>query len=92
MSSIFQKITIAGTLNFIHHDLLLSSNYGCVKLDLNGAGKLKNALFGNQIVVVTGTNPDGKNFKVKKMYTNASLPLSQTLPAFSQGLFIFLLI
>lgn len=45
------------------------------------------ALFANQILVVTGINPDTKLFKIRQLYTNASLPLSKKLPEFNQGLF-----
>jgi len=43
------------------------------------------SLFVNQILVVTGTNPNTKVFKVKRFYTDASLPLSNKLPSFLKG-------
>lgn len=56
-----------------------------MKLDFSEAKQPVLDLFINQILVVTGTtNP--KAFKVKQMYADASLPISKTLPNFSQGL------
>lgn len=66
--------------------MLLSSSYGYIKLDLSEAEQPIKSLFVNQILVVTGTNPDTKVFKVRKLYTDASLPLSKKLPDFSNGL------
>lgn len=89
MSSIFQEITIAGSLKLIKKELFLSSSYGSIQLDFSEAGKFDKSLFANQILVVTGTNTDSKMFKVRKLYTNASLPLPQKIPEFNQGLFKF---
>ncbi|VVC41300.1 DNA polymerase alpha/epsilon, subunit B [Cinara cedri] len=79
------EITISGCLKLIKKELFLSSSYGSIKLDLSEAGKLDKSLFANQILVVTGTNTDSKVFKVRKLYTNASLPLSPKIPKFAQG-------
>lgn len=69
--------------------MFLNSPYGSIKLDLSEAGQINNSLFSNQVIVVTGINPNSMVFKVRKLYTNASLPLLQKLPEFSQGLFNF---
>lgn len=83
---IFQtEITISGSLRLIKKELFLDSLHGFIKLDLSEAEQPINSLFVNQILVVTGTNPDTKVFKVKQFYADASLPLSNKLPSFSEG-------
>lgn len=90
---IFQtEITISGTLKLVKKDLFLCSSYGYIKLDLSEAEQPVKPLFANQILVITGTNPDTKVFKVRKLYSNAALPLSKNVPTFSNGLFFFHLI
>lgn len=72
-------------MRLIKKELFLDSLHGIIKLDLSEAEQPIKSLFGNQILVVTGTNPDTKGFKVKKFYSDASLPLSNKLPGFSKG-------
>ncbi|KAL4135781.1 hypothetical protein QTP88_007369 [Uroleucon formosanum] len=79
------EITISGSLRLIKKELFLDSLHGFIKLDLSEAEQPINSLFVNQILVVTGTNPDTKVFKVKQFYADASLPLSNKLPSFSEG-------
>lgn len=84
---LFQTETsISGTLRVVKKNLCLSSSDGVVKLDLSEAGQPVKPLFMNQVVVVSGTIPDNKVFKVRQLFTNAALPLSKNLPSFSRGL------
>ncbi|XP_050425500.1 DNA polymerase alpha subunit B-like isoform X7 [Adelges cooleyi] len=78
------QITISGSLKLIKKEMFLSSPYGYVKLDFSEAGHVQ-PLFMNQIAVVVGTNPGTEMFKVRKIFTNASLPLPTQLPSFCQG-------
>ncbi|XP_050529813.1 DNA polymerase alpha subunit B [Daktulosphaira vitifoliae] len=78
------EITISGSLKLMKKEMFLSSSYGYVKLDFSEAGHVQ-PLFMNQIAVVTGTNPDTKAFKVKKIFTNAMLPLPTEIPNISRG-------
>jgi len=67
-------------------ELFLSSPYGNIKLDLSEASHPILPLFVNQILVLTGTNPDTKVFKVRKVFSKAPLPLPKKLPTFTDGL------
>ncbi|XP_026817937.1 DNA polymerase alpha subunit B [Rhopalosiphum maidis] len=79
------EITISGSLRLIKKELFLDSLHGFIKLDMSEAEQPIKSLFVNQILVVTGINPNTKVFKVKRFYTDASLPLSNKLPSFSKG-------
>lgn len=76
------EITIYGRLKFIKKELYVTSIHGRIKLDLSEAIQPINQLFANQLVVVTGINPGDKVFKVRKIFTDAKLPLSNNLPKF----------
>lgn len=65
----------------IKKELFLSSEYSSIKLDLSEAVQPVKQLFVNQILVVTGTNPVTNLFKVRNVYTDATLPLSTKLPS-----------
>lgn len=72
-------------MKFIKKELFITSSYGSLKLDLSEAEHPIKPLFINQILVVSGTRPDAKVFKVRKLYTDSLLPLSNKLPEFSEG-------
>lgn len=76
------EITIFGSLRLIKKELYLSSMHERIKLDLSEAVQPINELFANQIVVVTGINPGNRVFKVRKLFTDAKLPLPTKLPKF----------
>ncbi|CAH1732885.1 unnamed protein product [Aphis gossypii] len=78
-------ITISGSLRLIKNELFLDSLHGLLKIDLSDVEQPFESLFANQILVVTGTNPNTKVFRAKRFYTDASLPLSSKLPSFTEG-------
>jgi len=88
---IFQTdITVSGSLRLIKNELFLDSLHGLLKIDLSDVEQPFESLFANQILVVTGTNPNTKVFRAKRFYTDASLPLSSKLPSFTEGCYRFI--
>lgn len=82
------EITIFGSLKLYQKELFLRSGHGDMLLDLSEAKQPIPDLFFNQILIVTGTTSP-RSFKVRRIFTDASLPIPKTLPTFSKGLLYF---